>query len=116
MDPWQQKALAYGYHLPQHTAINLPDIHVHIAGKITRLKLHSLKKEIISKWKEKYNRSAISLMNSSIYFYLKEKDEIILVIFGLCTSSKEKIAPIKLILILTQQMNNKINASTSMYS
>lgn len=33
MDPWQQKALAYGYHLPQHTAINLPDIHVHIAGK-----------------------------------------------------------------------------------
>lgn len=49
MDPWQQKALAYGCHLPQHTAINLPDIHVHIAGKITRLKLHSLKKEIISK-------------------------------------------------------------------
>lgn len=55
-------------------------------------------------------------MNSSIYFYLKEKDEIILVIFALCTSSEEKIAPIKLILILTQQMNNKINASMSTYS
>lgn len=116
MDPWQRKALAYGYHLSQHTDINLPDIHVHISGKITRLKLHSLKKGIISKWKKKYNRSAISLMNSSIYFYLKEKDEIILVIFVLCTSSEEKIAPIKLILILTQQMNNKINALTSMYS
>lgn len=51
---------------------------------------------------KKYNRSAISLMNSFIYFYLKEKDEIILVIFGLCTSSEEKIAPTKLILILTQ--------------
>jgi len=49
MDPWQQKALAYGYHLPQHTDINLPDTHVHIAGKIIRLKLLSLKKGIISK-------------------------------------------------------------------
>lgn len=49
MDPWQRKALAYGYHLPQQTHINLPDIHVHSAGKITRLKLHSLKKGIISK-------------------------------------------------------------------
>lgn len=49
MDPWQRKALAYGYHLSQHTDINLPDIHVHISGKITRLKLHSLKKGIISK-------------------------------------------------------------------
>lgn len=55
-------------------------------------------------------------MNSSIYFYLKEKDEIILAIFVLCTPSEEKIAPIKPILILTLQMNNKINASTSMYS
>lgn len=49
MDPWQRKALAYGYHLPQHTDINLPDIHVHIARKITRLKLYSMEKGIISK-------------------------------------------------------------------
>jgi len=55
-------------------------------------------------------------MNSSIYFYLKEKDEIILAIFVLCASCEGKIAPIKLILILTQQMNNKINALTSTYS
>lgn len=48
MDPWQRKALAYGYHLPQQTHINLPDIHVHSAGKITRLKLHSLKKESLA--------------------------------------------------------------------